>query len=162
MRRSPLLHLVMAATICASLLSTAIQRKTRAHAIDPPPTRVEFRRAEWQATPGFTQRKVERENQSVFVHDEADFAVTATDIDKVNIEPDERKLPSVIIVFSQEGADRMGRLTGSQVGKPLAILVDGKLVSAPTIRSRITRVALISGRFTQEEAERIAGGLRPR
>jgi preprotein translocase subunit SecD len=152
----------MAATICASLLSMAIQRKTGAHAIDPPPTRVEFRRAEWQATPGFAQRKVERENQSVFVHDEADFVVTAADIEKVNIEPDERKFPSVSIFFSQEGADRMGRLTGSLVGKPLAILVDGKLISAPTMRTRITRAAIISGRFTQEEAERIAGALRPR
>jgi preprotein translocase subunit SecD len=162
MSPSPLVHLVMAATICASPLSMTAQRKTEARVIDPPSTRLEFRRAESQATPGYTKRKIERQNQSVFVHDEADFAVTAADIDKVQVEPDELKFPSVVVFFSQAGADRMGRLTGSQVDKPLAILVDGKLVSAPIIRSRITRAAIISGRFTQEEAERLAGALRPR
>jgi WD40 repeat protein len=127
-----------------------------------PSIRVEFRRAEGQARPGYSKRKVERENHSVFVHDEADFVVTAADLDKVQVEPDEREFPSVVVFFSKSGAERLGRLTSSQVDKPLAILVDGKLVAAPMLRSRLDRSAIISGQFTREEAESLAAAMRPR
>ena len=46
------------------------------------------------------------------------------------------------------------------IGKPLAIVVDGTLVSAPVIKAAIPGgVAVIVGSFTQEEAERIADGI---
>jgi preprotein translocase subunit SecD len=43
----------------------------------------------------------------------------------------------------------------------LAILLNGKVVAAPTVRDKITGETLVlSGKFTKEEADRIAVGLR--
>jgi SecD/SecF fusion protein len=53
----------------------------------------------------------------------------------------------------------MARASGSHVGRPLAILIDGEVVMAPVIRSAIGASALISGRFTRAEAERIVAGV---
>ncbi|MEI6861875.1 MAG: protein translocase subunit SecD [Verrucomicrobiota bacterium] len=51
------------------------------------------------------------------------------------------------------GAKEFGALTSANVGRNLAIVLDGKLHSAPVIRSPITNgVASISGNFDQREA----------
>lgn len=41
-----------------------------------------------------------------------------------------------------------------------AILIDGKLVFAPTIHQQFSRSVEISGDLTQEEAERIVKGIK--
>ena len=44
--------------------------------------------------------------------------------------------------------------------KPLVILVDGKVLSAPIVREKISGGrAVIAGRFTEEEAKHIANGI---
>lgn len=42
------------------------------------------------------------------------------------------------IVFTEEGKKKFANLTESLIGKKLAILVDGQLVSAPVVREKIT------------------------
>lgn len=45
--------------------------------------------------------------------------------------------PIVEFNFDREGGDKFGQVTGPNIGKPLAILLDGRVESAPTIRSKI-------------------------
>jgi len=65
----------------------------------------------------------------------------------------------VAVTFTSDGAARMARASGSHVGRPLAILIDGEVVMAPVIRSAIGASALITGNFTRAEAERIVAGI---
>jgi preprotein translocase subunit SecD len=44
----------------------------------------------------------------------------------------------------------------------MAVLIDGAVVMAPVVRSPITDSAVITGNFTQAEAERIADGIATR
>jgi len=44
----------------------------------------------------------------------------------------------------------------------IAILIDGDVVSAPTLRDPISTSAVIDGHYTREEAERIVAGIRGR
>ena len=49
---------------------------------------------------------------------------------------------------------------GDNIGKILGIMVDGKLLTAPVIRTQITGgKAFIEGKLTLEEAKRIAMGI---
>ena len=66
----------------------------------------------------------------------------------------------VAVEFTPEGAEKMRHATADHVGRPVAILIDGNVVMAPVLRSPIGASALISGDFTQAEAERIVNGLR--
>ena len=56
---------------------------------------------------------------------------------------------------TKDGAKKLGDLTEKQLSKPLAILINGKLVMAPVVRDRITDRAMIDGRFTEQERDKL-------
>lgn len=60
--------------------------------------------------------------------------------------------------FGPEGAEAMGRLTGELLpgNKPLGIVVDGRVVSAPSVKGQIRDQGQISGTFDLEGAKRLA------
>jgi hypothetical protein len=66
---------------------------------------------------------------------------------------------NIEVTFTSEGADKMRRATEDHIGEPLAILIDGRVALAPVIRSAIDTSAVITGHYSQTEAERIAAGL---
>ncbi|MDI6792525.1 MAG: protein translocase subunit SecD [bacterium] len=69
--------------------------------------------------------------------------------------------PYVGLSFNPEGAKRFAEVTGANIDKQLAIVLDGKVKSAPVIRSKIPDgEAQISGNFTYEEAHDLAIVLR--
>ena len=65
-------------------------------------------------------------------------------------------IPQVSLEFSSEGADIFERLTAANVGRPLAIFLDGNLISAPRVSEKITGGrAQITGQFTIQEARQL-------
>ena len=69
--------------------------------------------------------------------------------------------PIVQITFDSEGGRRFGVLTRENVGKPFAIILDGEVISAPTIQSPIDGGnGQITGSFTVESANQLAIALR--
>ncbi len=73
----------------------------------------------------------------------------------------ENSKPSVSIKFNSRGASTFDRITGENVEKRLAIVLDGKVYSDPVINERIPGgVASISGNFTVAEAQDLAIVLR--
>lgn len=66
----------------------------------------------------------------------------------------------VALRFTPEGADLFGQLTSKHVGERFAIILDGKVQSAPVIRDAIWGGnASITGHFTQKEAQNLASVL---
>jgi preprotein translocase subunit SecD len=57
--------------------------------------------------------------------------------------------------LTPEGSDIFGAYTESHVGEPLAIVLDGVVLSAPTIQSRLDSGGIISGNFTEDEAQQL-------
>jgi preprotein translocase subunit SecD len=69
--------------------------------------------------------------------------------------------PVVSITFDQQGGARFAKLTTDNVGKPFAIILDNKIISAPNINEPILGGnAQISGSFTIETANQLAISLR--
>jgi preprotein translocase subunit SecD len=69
--------------------------------------------------------------------------------------------PYVSIEFDKKGARTFERVTGENVGKRLAIVLDNKVYSAPTIQEKIAGgKARITGRFSTDEARDLAIILR--
>lgn len=66
----------------------------------------------------------------------------------------------VTISFDRAGQRRFADITGNNVGKHLAILLDGKVQTAPVIREKISGNAQIEGNFTAQEATDLARILR--
>lgn len=69
--------------------------------------------------------------------------------------------PVVNIQFDQQGGARFAKLTQENVNKPFAIILDGKVLSAPNINEPILGgSAQIAGSFTVETANQLAISLR--
>jgi preprotein translocase subunit SecD len=63
-------------------------------------------------------------------------------------------------VLTQEAAKRFERYTEANIGNRAAIVVDGQVISAPTIQSRIRDTGRITGAATQEESVDLALNLK--
>lgn len=68
---------------------------------------------------------------------------------------DEMGAPAVRFTLDAEGGSRMGALTGPNVGRPMAVLLDDKVLTAPTIQGRLTNGISITGSFTNAEVDYI-------
>jgi protein-export membrane protein SecD len=73
---------------------------------------------------------------------------------------DQYSKPCVNFEMKPEGATIFGRVTGANIGKRLAIVLDGIVKSAPRIESRISRNGQITGRFSIDEAADLSLVLR--
>lgn len=64
--------------------------------------------------------------------------------------------PQVDLQFNSEGARIFEELTSRNIGKPLAIFLDGQLIEMPIVQERISGGrAQITGNFTLEEAKKM-------
>jgi SecD/SecF fusion protein len=70
---------------------------------------------------------------------------------------DQNNQPDINMAFNSQGARRFAEVTTQNVGKPFAIVLDGRVISAPVIQGPITAgTGEITGRFTEEEAHNSA------
>ena len=80
-------------------------------------------------------------------------SITGKDLRSERRSVDEWNNPAVSFTLNSDGAKRFEKITSENIGKPLAIILDGKIQSAPTINARISESGIIQGRFTIQEAE---------
>jgi hypothetical protein len=122
--------------------------------------RFEVRLAEDRPVPGLIVGRVVDSNRVIYLHPE--IVVSNEDIAQSWVVQDTADRFGVSVQFLQGGAERMKQATATHVGRPMAILIDGAVVMAPVVRSPISDSAVITGNFTQVEAERIADGIATR
>jgi preprotein translocase subunit SecD len=68
--------------------------------------------------------------------------------------------PTVRVDFNSEGTKLFADLTGANMGKPIAIFLDGVVISAPVVQAHITNgTAIISGNFSAESARELVRNL---
>ncbi len=67
----------------------------------------------------------------------------------------------VLLEFDKKGAQLFADATAANIGKPLLIVIDKQVISAPNVKVAITDGnAVIQGQFTAEEAQNLAVQLR--
>jgi hypothetical protein len=122
--------------------------------------RFEVRLAETQPVPGLIVARVGNSDRVIYLHPEA--IVTNEDIAQSWVTQDDPNRYGVSVQLLPAGAQRMRRATAAHIGRPVAILIDGEVVTAPTVRSAVSDSAWINGDYTQAEAQRIADGIGTR
>jgi preprotein translocase subunit SecD len=146
MKKILVLAIVVALTGCA----TTRDQKTS--------VLLEFRPGSQSPGPGLTKMTVVGSEQTVYIS--KDVVLGNADVSSSRVVSGVNGRLRIKITFTTTGAERFAAATENNVRKPLGILVDGKLISAPIVMEKITgRSAEISGSFTQEEAKRIADGI---
>jgi preprotein translocase subunit SecD len=86
--------------------------------------------------------------------------VTGSDLRVAKPGLDENNMPAVHFELKSAGATKFGKLSGENIGRYLAIILDNKVVSAPKLEGRITDQGRIAGGFTAESANDLSLTLR--
>jgi preprotein translocase subunit SecD len=86
--------------------------------------------------------------------------VTGTDLKNARVTKGPVGQPNVGFSLTPDGAHKFADLTGNNVGRRLAIVLDNKVVSAPVIKNRIEDQGTIEGSFTTQQASDLALVLR--
>jgi protein-export membrane protein SecD len=94
--------------------------------------------------------------QTMFYLVRREALITDRDVKSARPGLDVGNMPNVLFSLASSGAQAFERATAANVNRRLAIVVDGVVVSAPTIQGPIGESGAISGRFTQEEAGELA------
>ena len=81
-------------------------------------------------------------------------------LEDARMEFDRRNRPIITFQWNSDGARVFRDFTGANIGHRLAAIIDGKVVTAPVIQSKIGRRGEITGDFTRDEANNTAIQLR--
>ena len=101
------------------------------------------------------------EDKPILVNSKAELSGDAVKDARVDFSQQQFGMPYVGLTFTSVGGEKFAKLTRNNIGKRLAIILDGKIKSAPVIQEEIpSGNAQISGRFTQKEADDLAIILR--
>ena len=73
---------------------------------------------------------------------------------------DQNNSPAINFSLNSIGAKKFATVTGSNIGRPFAIILDNEVVSAPTIRAQIFANGQITGDFSIQESNDLALVLR--
>jgi len=177
--RTPAVLLATVALIVVCVVAASSQIWSRGGAtLHAAAIRFEVRLAEDHASAGLREARIAGSDRVVYLHQE--IIVTNEDITQsrvvqgngpsrfgVSVESNasgaqKMRQFGVEVEFNVSGAQKMRQATANHVGRLIAILIDGDVVAAPVVRSPISTSGVISGDFTQAEAERIVNGIRVR
>lgn len=83
--------------------------------------------------------------------------LTGADLERASLDFDQTTgKPTVALKFTQEGAKKFEEITGRNIGRVVAILLDNEIISAPVVQEKISGGnAQISGDFSIDEAKKL-------
>ncbi|MFH0738398.1 MAG: protein translocase subunit SecD [Candidatus Omnitrophota bacterium] len=106
---------------------------------------------------GFEFKYAQEDNEPLLLEKQAILTGDAINNAEVRFNQSQFNEPLVSLELNAEGAKKFAEITASNVGKRLAIVLDGKVQSAPRIKEAIpSGQAVIQGRFTVEQAQDLA------
>jgi preprotein translocase subunit SecD len=86
--------------------------------------------------------------------------ITGDELKNASVSSGEFNQPVVSFRLSRKGGEKFGEVTSSNIGRQLAIVLDGNVMSAPVIEARITDSGIIRGQFTLEEVQDLVTTLK--
>jgi SecD/SecF fusion protein len=110
---------------------------------------------------GYELKYAQEDNEPLLLEKQAVLTGDALSNAEVRFDQSQFNEPLVGLEFNAEGAKKFAEITAANVGKRLAIVLDGKIQSAPRIREAIpSGEAVIQGRFDIQQAQDLAIILR--
>jgi preprotein translocase subunit SecD len=137
--------------ICALLLVACADKTTAKHISGAV---VEFRAASFSPELGYIEMTVKGVDQKVHVSEKVLLSnVDIASAEVIFIDA----FPKVGLQMTASGKTKLAQITEQNLNKPIAILVDKQLISAPVVQEKMTGGAImISGLDSVMEAKRIA------
>ena len=111
------------------------------------------------APPGYVLMHSENDNDVHYLIQKR-IMISGEELVDANPGFDQDGNPAVMFTLSTSGGKKFGRITGKNIGKPFAIVLDNKVISAPVIQGQIFSNGQITGNFSVQESRDLALVLR--
>ena len=85
--------------------------------------------------------------------------IGADDIEDAYRELDQFGMPTARVELTDDASGRLFAFTSANIGRPLAIVLDKRVISTPIIQDAVSEQVVISGQFTEEEAAELVASL---
>lgn len=137
-------HFVTLAGLCLSavLLSSAVRA-------DEEKPSLEFRIADTVQHAGWKKTTVRGSDDEIFVSDQV--VLSGSQIEQVSFAKGPQGAPLIGMQLTQAGGQALEKATAENLNRKVAILLNGTVISAPTIRDRISRNVQITGDFDRAD-----------
>jgi preprotein translocase subunit SecD len=112
--------------------------------------------SEYIARPVLREKPNEWGNLRTVLENGPGHVVVGSDLTRADVIYDDRGKLAVAFTFNPEGAVKLAVLTGNNIGRKLAILLDDRIVEEARIQSKINEMGQLTGDFSPEEARGIA------
>ena len=126
------------------------------------PAKLSIRAASAESVEGWQRMQVEHSDRIVWVSPIE--AVVGSDIAEAHPEVRSHGDTVIKVVFTDAGASKLRNLTAAQMKKPIALVVEGKVVWAPYVQAETGKESVPTGNtghgLSQDEVERIMAILR--
>src|SRR5262245_39420526 len=106
-------------------------------------SRLEIRLAEATPGPGLQEANVSGSDARVYLH--ANSLATWSDVNLTRVLEPVNSTYTVAVTLNAAAAERVASATAKHIGRPLAIILDGRVVAAPIVRDPISGSAMITG-----------------
>lgn len=113
-----------------------------------------------QILPGVSEATAGAPASTVYYAVRRVAAVTGRDLRNARPSLDENNRPAVSFSLNNEGAIKFGNFTQANINRQLAVVLDGRVQTAPQIQSRIDSEGRITGNFTTQDAQDLGLKLR--
>jgi preprotein translocase subunit SecD len=117
-------------------------------------------KTEVDVLPGTREDELGRSSGTIYYAVRKTVPVSGTDLKTARVQKGQLGTPNVGFSLTPDGGRKFGDLTGPNVGRQIAIVLDNKVVSAPRVNSRIDDQGVIEGSFTTQQASDLALVLR--
>ena len=116
--------------------------------------KLEIRNASHSPIEGYTESSYTSRDKERRIYLDSEIIVSSADVaDAFSSKSGDTY--SVYVEFTDEGAEKLKRITEKRIRKPLAMIVDGKVLSAPTVMEALSKNVQTTG-FTESEAKKLA------
>lgn len=137
-------------TACAMITGTIAVAEDK-QPIKKPQGTIEVRKAESKPAIGLIEANISGTKRKVYLHKTA--SLSSTDFVEASWKMNSYKMPEVSIKLTKEGGAKLAKVTKEHLEKPLAILLNGKVISAPIVKDVIRGNVMLTG-ISKAQAER--------
>jgi preprotein translocase subunit SecD len=117
-------------------------------------------RDEIDILPGNQEDEMGRVTGTIYYPVRKNVPVSGRDLKNARVQKGRVGEPVIGFSFTPDGTPKFSQLTGANINRRLAIVLDNKVISAPNIKSQIDGEGVIEGSFTQQQAADLALVLR--
>ena len=96
----------------------------------------------------------------IFYSVKREAVITGRDLKNARASVDQFNRPNVSFTLNPAGAEKFRRATRENIGSQLAVILDGRVETAPVIQGEISTEGQITGSYTVDEADELSRVLR--